>query len=282
MQQCGGRLELADAETALPQGGGRLAAPLVEQQVDPVQELVGRTRGGLVDEAGRAAVRHQLGRLVHRLRRRTASAHGDADLAGDPEVAPVAGHEQPSGQELFHGGARRRRGHRTGGLVAGAVGPGLLEVLEHLPRGSVDVGREPGHPVRVGEHLRHEAHVGGAVAGRALAQVGEQARDPVGPGRGQQLVDRGTEAADRRAQGVAEGTDCVQVVVGPPQQRSRAQRADGGPGQLGLRVDDRHQRVGVDASAEGNGSVRDSELEPVEVVEGAEHRGPGRGARREL
>ena len=170
------------AEPARPQGRRRRRAPVLQQQLDVPHQLEGRPGGGPVHQ-GRVAGRGGQRRLRVGGRPRGAAApQADRDLPGQRDVPPVAGHQQAARQQLVDrpdvGAARRRA---LGGLHR-AVLALALEVLEDRPRRWVDLGDEPVHRGRVGQHRGDRRHVAVPVAARREARAAGPARRPW-PGR---------------------------------------------------------------------------------------------------
>ena len=120
---------------------------MVQQQLDPVDDLRGRPRGRPVDQVGGTAGRRQRRYVVDRLARRTTVAERERHLPREHHEPVVAGHQEPPRQQLLGGRARLLRGH----VAAGGAGRGLpavgVDVVEHPAGRLAQPGDLVGDPV---------------------------------------------------------------------------------------------------------------------------------------
>ena len=243
------RAQVADPEPAVAQGGRWTGAPLVEHQLHPPYGLERRTCRRPVDDVLGPLGGGQRGQLVGGVRRGVAAAQGQADLARQHHAAAAARHQQPVGQQLFRGGGGVLGQHGVPGGAGRRRAAGVEDVLEHRPGG----GRQ---------------------CGEAPFDLG-----------GRQGVDRDRpQAADARG--------ARRQRLGHRRQRAHALRALPGEGQVQqpverrahrrrVAVDHVHQLVGAGLADDDEG-IKDTELEPVQLVERAQDRGPGGRTRGEL
>ena len=246
----GGGLQVTDPETAGAQRAGRPGAPLVQQQLDAPDRLEGGAGRGPVDQGLLAGRARQRGQVVDRLPGGATAAQRQADLAGQHHHAATAGHQQAPGQQLLGGGGRLLGEHGVPGGPGGRLAAVVGHVLEQRPGRPGQLG-EPALDLGRRRRLRgHRAQAAVAVPGAAGEAVGH-------PGQG------------------------AQALVGLPDQGQVHQPVHGGLDRRGCGVHDRDQPL-PGGLAEHDEGIQSAELEPVQVVERTQQRGPGGDPGRQL
>ena len=252
VQQRGGRLQVADAEPAAAQLAGRLGAPVVEQQLDPVDGFEGGPGRGPVDQAaGR-------GREVGDRRRRRRPARASCDRRAARAPTSPGRHDVPSPR-----GTSSRRASSSSAGVSASSGVRRAARLRRSPARRAastcsSIARAAG--LELGEQAGAEPLVGGPVSDMRPHPAGPGLRAPERVGHPGQRPQPAGRLPDQRE-------------VDEPLQRGRH------GGRLGEHERGQFVPGGLTRDHEG---IEHGELERAQPVERADDRGPGRRARRQL
>ena len=251
-----------------------------------MHELVGRAGRRLVDQPRRAARRWPAaaarrpprgwsGRRAARAPTSRGTARWRASLGiSSPRAASCSTGVVGAGDVTGRAAVLRRPG-----------GPGRSRCSSIARAAGSQSATSRSHDGGVGEQARRRAATSAARSPvDAAAEVGQQLGDPLGTRGAEQLLDGRAEAADGRSRGGRGRVLTTRRSSSSPQTRTRSRagvRAVGDPVRLG--VDDIDGSAGSGRpAAEHHDGVEDDELQPGQLVEGAQHRGADAGPRGEL